>query len=92
MKIGSLCTGYGGLDLAVAEAFDATLAWLSDVDPSALAVLAAHHPGAPNLGDVTTVDWSTVPPVDILTAGYPCQPLSLPAVLDRRPSPPRSRR
>ncbi len=30
----------------------------------------------PNLGDLKTVDWSSVEPIDILTAGYPCQPFS----------------
>ena len=34
------------------------------------------HWPALNLGDITTVDWSTVEPVDLLTAGYPCQPFS----------------
>lgn len=39
-------------------------------------ILAHHYPGVPNHGDVTTLDWSTVEPVDILTGGYPCQPFS----------------
>lgn len=29
-----------------------------------------------NLGDIRTVDWSTVAPVDIVTAGFPCQDIS----------------
>lgn len=74
--IGSLCTGYGGLDAAVSKVFGGGLAWWSDVDPGAVAVSERHHPGVPNIGDVSTVDWSTVAPIDILTAGYPCQPFS----------------
>jgi DNA (cytosine-5)-methyltransferase 1 len=71
-KIGSLFTGYGGLDMAV----PGELAWYSEIEKSACKVLAAHHPDVPNLGDVKAIDWATVPHVDILTGGYPCQPFS----------------
>lgn len=71
--IGSLCSGYGGLDLGVQSALGGTLAWHAEVDPNASRILARHWPGVPNLGDITTVDWSTVPRVCVLTAGFPCQ-------------------
>lgn len=76
-RIGSLFSGYGGLDLAVAEVLDAEVAWHCENDPSAVAVLAAHWPDVPNLGDITTVDWPTTEPVDVLTGGFPCQDVSL---------------
>lgn len=75
-KLGSFCTGYGGLDLAAQVVFGAELAWWSDIEPAAIATMQHHHPGTPNLGDLKTVDWSKVEPVDVLTAGYPCQPFS----------------
>ncbi len=71
--IGSLCSGYGGLDLGVQAALGGTLAWHAEVDPNASRILARHWPGVPNLGDITAVDWSTVPRVCVLTAGFPCQ-------------------
>ncbi|MGC5343678.1 DNA cytosine methyltransferase [Streptomyces sp. DT171] len=76
-RIGSLCTGYGGLDEAVQQVFGGSLAWVSDIDPGASRILAHHHPDIPNLGDLTDIDWSSVEPVDVLTGGYPCQPFSV---------------
>jgi DNA (cytosine-5)-methyltransferase 1 len=77
MRIGSLFTGYGGLDIAVEKHFGGEVAWYSEIDKAACTVLQAHHPMIPNLGDVTKIDWSMVEPVDILTGGYPCQPFSM---------------
>ncbi|MEV6046058.1 DNA cytosine methyltransferase [Streptomyces xanthochromogenes] len=77
LRIGSFCTGYGGLDEAVQRVFGGELAWVSDIDPGACKILAHRHPTVPNLGDLTAVDWSQVEPVDIVTGGYPCQPFSL---------------
>lgn len=87
-RLGSLCSGYGGLDLAVINVLDAELAWYAELDDSPATVMNAHFPGTSNLGDITAVDWSRgladleslfpveVAPVDIITAGYPCQPFS----------------
>ena len=74
----ALCKGYGGLELA-AEAVLGPMnhLWYAENCPNASKVCAAHWPGVPNLGDLTAVDWTAVEPVDVLTAGYPCQPLSL---------------
>ena len=76
MTIGSLFSGMGALDLAAEEVFGATTAWVSDIDPGACKVLAHRFPHAPNLGDITTINWADVQRVDIIAGGYPCQPFS----------------
>ncbi|MDH6283136.1 DNA (cytosine-5-)-methyltransferase [Prescottella agglutinans] len=75
-RIGSLFSGYGGLDIAVQEVFGGEIAWHCEYEAAPSAILEHHWPVVPNLNDVTQVDWDTVPPIDILTGGYPCQPFS----------------
>jgi DNA (cytosine-5)-methyltransferase 1 len=73
MKIGSLFTGYGGLDIAV----NGELAWYSEIDKSACTILERHYPNIQNKGDVKKIDWTKIEKVDVLTGGYPCQPFSI---------------
>jgi len=75
LKIGSLCTGYGGLDMAVEAYFNAETVWTCEFDKHASKVIEARI-GKPNYGNLKTTNWDEVEPIDILTAGYPCQPFS----------------
>jgi len=75
VKVGSLCTGYGGLDIAVEAFFNAEMVWCAEIDKQASELIATRF-NKPNLGDIKQIDWDTVEPIDILTAGYPCQPFS----------------
>jgi DNA (cytosine-5)-methyltransferase 1 len=77
MKIGSLFSGYGGLDLAVIKTLDAEVAWHCEWDEAPSKILDKHFPGVPNYKDVTQVDFTQVEKIDILTGGFPCQDLSI---------------
>lgn len=78
LTVGSLFTGYGGLDMAVHDVFgpDTRTAWVCDNAAGPVKLLAHHHPSIPNLGDIAAVDWASVEHVDIITGGFPCQDLS----------------
>lgn len=77
MRIGSLFSGAAGLDRAVASFFDAEVRWFSETDTAASKVLAHHYPSVPNLGDVRTIPWRDVEPIDILAGGFPCGDVSV---------------
>ena len=53
----------------VQAVYGGEVAWVSDIDKGANKLLAHRFPGVPNHGDITTIDWSQVEPVDILTGG-----------------------
>lgn len=76
LRIGSLFSGYGGLDLAVEHVFGGRTVWFSELNPAPAHVFAHHWPGVPNLGDITQIDWRQAEPVDVLCGGFPCQDVS----------------
>jgi DNA (cytosine-5)-methyltransferase 1 len=75
LRIGSLFSGVGGLDLAVEEVFEARTVWQVEKDDAASLVLAKRF-GVPNYRDVSSVNWRAVEPVEILCGGFPCQDVS----------------
>lgn len=73
-RLAELCAGYGGLGLGLAQAgLSLSLKWYAESDTRAAAVMG-RLTTAPNLGDLTAIE--DCPPVDIITAGFPCQPVS----------------
>jgi DNA (cytosine-5)-methyltransferase 1 len=80
MKIGSLFSGAGGLDMAVEAVFGGETVWHAEIDKAASKVLAYRYPNVPNLGDIVKVNWNRLAvtdPVDVICGGFPCQDVSL---------------
>lgn len=84
MKIGSLFTGIGGLEIGFCDTvtsiapYGNDIEWIAETDENALKILehSTMFHGVPNLGDVTKINWTTVPNVDCITGGTPYQDFS----------------
>jgi DNA (cytosine-5)-methyltransferase 1 len=76
MRVGSIFAGIGGFDLGLERA-GFTIEWQCEIDPWCRRVLAKHWPTVKRYGDITAIDWATVPPIDVLCGGFPCQDISV---------------
>lgn len=84
--LGSVCSGYGGLELGIGMVIPHILAWVADYDPptpknpnpkqGAARILAHHYPEVPNLGDITSTSWPATGRVKLICGGTPCQDVS----------------
>jgi len=73
--LGSLFDGIGGFPYA-ASFFGIKPLWASEIMPQAVSVTQKHLPDMVHVGDIVMLNGATLPPVDIITFGSPCQGLS----------------
>jgi len=73
LTVAGLFAGIGGIEVGLDVAGHRTVL-LCEWDDAARRVLEHRFPGIPLTGDVAKLD--AIPPVDLVTAGFPCQDLS----------------
>ena len=77
MKVGSLFAGIGGTDLGFHQAgFE--IVWANELDKDACKTYRLNFPDTKLFEcDIRKLDVSLLSKVDIITAGFPCQPFSI---------------
>lgn len=76
MRIGSLFSGIGGLELGLEWAGVGHTAWQVEQDDWCRSILARHWPDAARFGDVRTVGARNLSDVEVICGGFPCQDIS----------------
>ena len=76
MTMGSLFDGIGGFPLAAVRN-GITPVWASEIEAFPIEVTKIRFPEMLHVGDITKLNGATLPPVDVIRGGSPCQDLSV---------------
>lgn len=76
LRIGSLFSGIGGLELGLEQAGVGHTVFHVERDPFCRQVLGLRWPGVPCYADVREVSAGNLPACDVLVGGFPCQDVS----------------
>lgn len=76
MTLGSLFSGIGGFELGGLLA-GISPQWLSEIEPFTMLVTHKYLPGVKQYGDVRKLNGAELEPVYVVTAGFPCQSVSI---------------
>ena len=69
-------SGAGGLDLGLVQAGNEVV-WANDIDKDAVETYRSNISQDILLGDISTIDFDSIPDGDVVVGGFPCQGFSL---------------
>ena len=75
LTLGSLFSGSGGFELGGILAGIKPI-WNCDIEPFPILVTTKRLPEVKHYGDISGLKGSELPPVDVITGGFPCQSVS----------------
>lgn len=77
IKVFEAFAGYGSQAMALRRlGIDFEVVGISEIDKYAIQAYMAVHGETPNYGDISKIDWSSVPDFDFLTYSFPCTDIS----------------
>ena len=77
IKVFEAFAGYGSQSMALRRlGIDFEVVGISEIDKYAIQAYMAVHGDTPNYGDISKIDWSSVPDFDFLTYSFPCTDIS----------------
>ena len=77
IKVFEAFAGYGSQSMALRRlGIDFEVVGISEIDKYAIQAYMAVHGDTPNYGDISKIDWNSVPDFDFLTYSFPCTDIS----------------
>ncbi len=77
LRVFEAFSGYGSQSMALRRlGIDFKVVGISEIDKYAIKAYMAVHGDTPNYGDISKIDWSSVPDFDFLTYSFPCTDIS----------------
>lgn len=77
LSVGSFFSGVGGIDLAFIMTGDCDVVYANEIDEYPAETYKLNFDNLVDIRDVCDIRAKTVPDMDILVAGFPCQPFSI---------------